>query len=74
MTAVDGAGAGTDSGEQERVLIVDDNPTNLQLLYQTLNGRGYRILAADGGEAALRTAVKAQPQLILLDIMMPGMD
>ncbi len=58
----------------ERVLLVDDNPTNLQVLFQTLDGRGYKLLIAKSGENALRIAREANPQLVLLDIMMPGMD
>lgn len=60
--------------EEERILLVDDNPTNLQVLLQTLSGRGYKLLIAKNGESALRIAVKAKPALVLLDIMMPGMD
>ncbi|WP_426415990.1 ATP-binding response regulator [Aestuariirhabdus sp. LZHN29] len=56
------------------ILLVDDNPTNLQVLLQTLNGRGYRLLVAKTGESALRIAQKAMPAVILLDIMMPGID
>lgn len=58
----------------ESILIVDDNPTNLQLLFHTLSGRGHRILVADGGEAALKIAARTEPSLVLLDIMMPDMD
>ena len=58
----------------EKILLVDDNPTNLQVLLQTLNGRGYKLLIAKDGENALRIAHKAHPALILLDIMMPGID
>ncbi|KEQ19290.1 ATP-binding response regulator [Endozoicomonas numazuensis] len=58
----------------ERILLVDDNPTNLQVLLQTLSGRGYKLLIAKNGESALRIAHKAKPALVLLDIMMPGMD
>ena len=53
---------------------MDDNPTNLQVLFQTLEGRGYELLIAKSGEDALKIAGKAQPQLVLLDIMMPGID
>ncbi len=60
--------------EADRILLVDDNPTNLQMLLQTLNGRGYKLLIAKNGESALRIAAKAKPALVLLDIMMPGMD
>ncbi|RRJ83628.1 ATP-binding response regulator [Aestuariirhabdus litorea] len=56
------------------ILLVDDNPTNLQVLLQTLNGRGYRLLVAKTGESALRIARKAMPAVVLLDIMMPGID
>ena len=58
----------------EQILLVDDNPTNLQVLFKTLEGSGYRLLAARDGEAALYTAKRAKPSLILLDVMMPGMD
>ncbi|MDJ0913117.1 MAG: SpoIIE family protein phosphatase [Desulfobacterales bacterium] len=58
----------------ERILLVDDNPTNLQVLYQTLDGRGYHLLVAKNGQAALAVARKADPHLILLDIMMPDID
>lgn len=59
---------------QETILLVDDNPTNLQVLYQTLEGQGYKLLIAKNGEDALTIAAKVKPALILLDIMMPGMD
>lgn len=58
----------------EQILLVDDNPTNLQVLFKTLEGSGYRLLAARDGESALKIARKAQPSLILLDVMMPGID
>ena len=60
--------------DTEKVLLVDDNPTNLQVLFQTLDGRGYNLLVAKDGETALSITRKALPDLILLDIMMPGID
>ena len=60
--------------QPSNILLVDDNPTNLQVLYQTLAGLGYRLLVARDGEQALNIAAKVKPQLILLDIMMPGLD
>jgi sigma-B regulation protein RsbU (phosphoserine phosphatase) len=60
--------------ETESLLLVDDNPTNLQVLYQTLEGTGCKLLVAKDGETALTIAQKASPDLILLDIMMPGID
>jgi DNA-binding NtrC family response regulator len=57
-----------------QILLVDDNPTNLQVLYQTLDGHGYRLLAARSGKDAIAIAERATPDLILLDVMMPEMD
>ena len=65
---------GSEPDQPDRILMVDDNPTNLQVLYQTLDGRGYRLLIAKSGEQALTVSAKAKPALILLDIMMPGID
>lgn len=63
-----------DSNQAARVLLVDDNTTNLQLLHETLDGLGYKLLIAKNGKTALAIAQKAKPSLILLDIMMPEMD
>jgi CheY-like chemotaxis protein len=60
--------------DDPRILLVDDNATNLQLLLQTLDGRGYKLLVAKDGESAIDIARKARPSVILLDVMMPGMD
>jgi CheY-like chemotaxis protein len=55
------------------VLVVDDDPEIVDFLDAALQGRGYKVLMAiDGG--ALDVAQTAQPDLILLDLMMPGMD
>ena len=56
------------------VLMVDDNKINLQTLYEILEGQGYKLLIARTGEDALRIAERATPDLILLDVMMPGID
>ncbi len=56
------------------VLIVDDNPTNLKLLFDLLNDAGYRVLAASSGQLCLKILDRANPDLILLDVMMPGID
>jgi len=58
----------------ESILLVFDNPTNLQVLFQTLEGVGCKLLIAKNGEMALSIAGKALPDLILLDIMMPDID
>ena len=56
------------------MLLVDDEPANLDLLRQALDGRGYRLLVATSGEDALKVARRARPALVLLDVMMPGID
>ena len=54
--------------------MVDDNTANLQVLRETLDGLGYKLLIAKNGKSALEIVRKASPDLILLDIMMPDMD
>jgi len=61
------------SAPPSTILVVDDNPLNLQLVIRTLDGSGHRILAARSGGAALDVARRTQPDLILLDVMMPDM-
>jgi class 3 adenylate cyclase len=57
-----------------RILIVDDEPINLDILQTRLAVHGYEILTATDGEEALATARTQQPDLVLLDVMMPKMD
>ena len=45
--------------DRPQILLVDDNPTNLQVLYQTLEGHGYRLLAARSGKDAIAIAQRA---------------
>jgi len=59
---------------QTEILVVDDTVENIKLLTQLLDAEGYRVKGAASGSAALRICRKKQPDLILLDIMMPGMD
>ena len=56
------------------VLIVDDVPDNLAVLHDALDESGYTVLVATHGEAALKRAAQALPDIVLLDAMMPGMD
>jgi len=62
------------SNGESNILIVDDTPENLTVLRQMLTEQGYRIRPALSGEIALKAIQTAPPDLILLDIMMPGMD
>src|SRR5690606_35965543 len=55
-----------------RILVVDDEPTNLKVLKQILQD-DYRLLFAKSGDEAIALAGREQPDLILLDVMMPGM-
>jgi DNA-binding NtrC family response regulator len=57
-----------------KVLIVDDVSANLNILFDTLEPEGYKILGASNGKDALRIAASALPDIILLDIVMPEMD
>lgn len=56
------------------IMVVDDNPTNLRVLIDYLEESGYETMVAPSGERAIQQLEHAQPDLILLDIMMPGLD
>ncbi len=60
--------------EQPIILIVDDNPTNLKVLSGAIADSGWEILVATDGESAIEQAEYAKPDLILLDVMMPGIN
>ncbi|MCX6916769.1 MAG: response regulator [Verrucomicrobia bacterium] len=55
-------------------MIVDDVPQNLQLLEGILRNKGWQVFALPSGEMALKAAVRERPDVILLDVLMPGMD
>jgi len=59
---------------QHSILVVDDNPNNLAVLSDFLGEMGFEILVARDGESALQKVNYALPDLILLDVMMPGID
>ena len=59
---------------QGTVLIVDDNPSNLSVLSQCLEDVGLEVLVAQNGESALQKADYSLPDVIVLDVMMPGID
>ena len=56
------------------VLIVDDEPSTLDLLYHFLSHVGFNVLAAENGERALEQSKNSEIDIILLDVMMPGLD
>jgi two-component system, sensor histidine kinase and response regulator len=57
-----------------KVLVVDDEPRNVQLLQDLLEVRGYTVWTADNGEQALRLAMDRLPDVVLLDVMMPRLN
>ena len=57
-----------------RILVVDDNPNNVEILTVRLESHGYDVVSASDGEGALAKAAQTAPDLILLDVMMPGLD
>ncbi|HEY0947042.1 MAG TPA: hybrid sensor histidine kinase/response regulator [Opitutaceae bacterium] len=58
----------------DTVLVVDDTPANLSVLVQCLGDAGLRVMVAEDGLDALEQAARTRPDLILLDVMMPGID
>jgi signal transduction histidine kinase len=56
------------------ILVVDDTPTNLQVVVECLEGLGYTVVIAQDGEEGLQRAAFVRPDLILLDVLMPGLD
>ncbi len=57
-----------------KIAVVDDTPQNVKLLEAVLTTRGYEVIPAASGEEALAKIASEQPDLVLLDIVMPGMD
>lgn len=64
----------SDNEPTANVLVVDDEPANVKLLTALLTTSGYHVFQASNGEEALQSVVREDIDLILLDIMMPGMD
>jgi CheY-like chemotaxis protein len=64
------------TSEEERppILVVDDNPDNVDIIREYLEARGYPITVAHDGDEALAQFERVQPRLVLLDVMMPGRD
>jgi PleD family two-component response regulator len=56
------------------ILVVDESPTNRAVLYDFLTSRGYRVLVAENGYAAVEIVCLVPPRVILLDTDLPGMD
>ena len=57
---------------KQTILVVDDEKDLVEMIAYNLQRNGYRVLTANSGDAALETAVRELPSLILLDLMLPG--
>jgi two-component system cell cycle response regulator DivK len=57
-----------------RILVVEDNPVNLKLVRDVLTFAGYDVIEAQSGEDGLRVAQESPPDLVLMDLQLPGMD
>jgi two-component system, cell cycle response regulator DivK len=58
----------------ERILVVEDNPKNLKLVRDVLQFSGYQVIEATSGEDGVRLAAEEHPDLILMDLQLPGID
>jgi two-component system, cell cycle response regulator DivK len=59
---------------QRRILVVEDNPLNRKLVREVLSFAGYDVIEAQTGEEGLRAAQQAPPDLVLMDLQLPGID
>lgn len=59
---------------KHRVLVIEDNPLNLELIVDLLESRDFSVLQACNAEEGLRLAREAAPDLVLMDLSLPGMD
>lgn len=59
---------------QARILVIEDNPKNLKLVRDILMYSGYEVIEATSGEDGVRLAVESSPDLILMDLQLPGID
>ena len=58
----------------KKILIVDDSPTERHVLNEMLTKAGYEVIASDNGEDAIRKAKMDKPDVILMDVVMPGLN
>ena len=70
--------SGTSSADERvpdaRVLVVDDEPDILSILVYQLSREGFRVSTAINGQSAIATAVEERPDIVILDLMLPGID
>jgi two-component system response regulator VicR len=66
--------SGASRDEQRKVIIIEDEPAMIQLVTLILENRGYEVIGATGGSEGLELIAQENPDLVLLDLMMPGMN
>lgn len=71
---VDRSGPGASEGGGPCVLVVDDNPSLRSLVRENLEREGYQVVEAGGADEALEAAAERTPELVLLDVVLPGTD
>jgi len=64
----------TSPEQRRRILIVEDNDKNMYLMSFILSKKGYEIIKADTGEKGVELALKEKPDLVIMDIQLPGID
>jgi DNA-binding response OmpR family regulator len=74
VASIQSACHGPDTGAGTRVLAIDDDPRALELMRATLEPHGFEVLTALSGEEGIEVAVREGPDLIVLDLVMPGLD
>ena len=57
-----------------KILVVDDSPTERHVLVQLLTQHGYQVITAENGEEGIEKAKSEQPDLVLMDVVMPGLN
>ena len=60
--------------EKKKILFIEDEPDQVTIVCMRLEKSGFSVLSANAGDEGLKLAIKEKPDLILLDIIMPGMD
>lgn len=58
----------------KKILVVEDNEQNMELFCDILEAKGYKVLKAMDGEAGVELAKKEKPDLVIMDVQLPGMD
>ena len=58
----------------KKILVVDDSPTERHVLVELLTKNGYQVITAENGEEGVETAKKELPDLVLMDVVMPGLN